>query len=139
MTMHATPSTPVPTAQTRAMVALKQNLDSIMHMLKLRTHEAVMLAAQATRLTTFVGKECDLAKTHFATKPGQVQGRRVLVKLQHSLNRFKKTFETRIERFQTLTLWQVVMLVTCVEAYLQDVLISAASADPELMSKIGRA
>ena len=38
-------------------------------------------------------------------------------------------------RFSTATLWQVVMLVTCTEAYLQDQLASAASADPELMSK----
>jgi hypothetical protein len=43
--------------------------------------------------------------------------------------------ETRLDRYQTLTLWQIVMSVTCVEAYLQDVLIAAASIDPELMSK----
>src|SRR5207247_11316116 len=35
----------------------------------------------------------------------------------------------------TASLWQVVMLVTCVEAYLQDVLSAAARADPDLMSK----
>jgi hypothetical protein len=32
-------------------------------------------------------------------------------------------------------LWQVVMLVTCVEAYLQDVLVDAATVDGQLMSK----
>jgi hypothetical protein len=32
-------------------------------------------------------------------------------------------------------LWQVVILVTCVEAYLQDMLTAAASVDPQLMSK----
>jgi hypothetical protein len=94
----------------------------------------VMLAAQTTRLTTFVGKECRLAKMHLATKPGQGQAKRVLAKLARSLNTFSKTFDTRIERFQTITLWQVVMLVTCVEAYLQDVLSAAASVAPELMS-----
>ena len=117
------------------MLALEQNLDSITHMVKLSTHEVVMLAAQTTRLTTFVGKECDLAKTHFAAKPGQAQAKRVLAKMRRSLDLFDKTLKTRIERFQTITLWQVVMLVTCVEAYLQDVLTTAASVDPELMSK----
>jgi hypothetical protein len=123
----------MPTPQTRAMLALVENLDSIRHMLKLSTHEVVMLAAQTRRLTTIVGNECDLAKTHWVTKPQQTQAKRVLAKLMRSLNRFNKTFKTRIERFQTLTLWQVVMLVTCVEAYLQDVLTTAACIDPELM------
>ena len=31
--------------------------------------------------------------------------------------------------------WQVVVLVTCVEAYLQDVLSAAARLDPTLMAK----
>ncbi|HSL04332.1 MAG TPA: hypothetical protein VK901_12455 [Nitrospiraceae bacterium] len=35
----------------------------------------------------------------------------------------------------TAMLWQVVMLVTCVEAYLQDLLAIAASVDPKLMDK----
>lgn len=51
------------------------------------------------------------------------------------LTRSLKTLEVRIEGFHTITLWQVVMLVTCAEAYLQDVLTAAASVDPELMSK----
>lgn len=119
------------------MLALEQNLDSIMHMVKLSTHEVVMLAAQTTRLTTFVGKECDLAKTHLAAKPGQAQVKRVLAKLLRSLNRFDKTLKTRIERFQTITLWQVVMLVTCVEAYLQDAqLTTAASVDPQTHEQV---
>jgi hypothetical protein len=41
--------------------------------------------------------------------------------------------QQRLERYRTATLWQVVMLVTCVEAYLQDVLAAAASVDPEFM------
>ena len=131
--MRATPSTPVPTPQTRAMLALEENLDSIMHMLKLSTHEVVMLAAQGTRLGAFVGGLGLTTKADLAAKP--VQAKLVLAKLARSLSRFGKTLETRIDRFQTLTLWQVVMLVTCVEAYLQDVLTTAASVDPELMGK----
>ena len=38
-------------------------------------------------------------------------------------------------RLEKVTLWQVVILVTCVEAYLQDVLSAAASADPNLIGK----
>jgi hypothetical protein len=102
------------------MLALERNLDSIMHMLKLSHHEAVLLRAQAARM---VALPLDLA-----TKPGRAKAVR-------SLNRFTKTLDTRVERLQTIMLWQVVMLVTCVEAYLQDVLTAAASIDPELMSK----
>ena len=41
---------------------------------------------------------------------------------------------THVDRLNVATLWQVVMLVTCVEAYLQDILAFAAEADPGLMS-----
>ena len=133
--MRTTPSTPVPTAQTRAMLAFEQNLDSIMHMLELSHHEIAMLGAQTTRSRTFVGKQCGLAKMHLATKPGLGQVKRVLATLERSINTLNKTFDIRIQRFNTLMLWQVVMLVTCVEAYLQDVLTAAASVDPQLMSK----
>jgi hypothetical protein len=92
-------------------------------MLKLSHHEVILMSAQATRVVTFAKEGIDLA-----TKPGQA-------KLVRSLNRFSKTLKVRIDRFQTITLWQVVMLVTCVEAYLQDVLTAAASVDPEPMSK----
>jgi hypothetical protein len=106
------------------MLALEQNLDSIMHMLKLSHHEVVLMRAQAARALTFATEQvCDIA-----TKPGQA-------KLVRSLNCLSKTLKVRIERYQTIKSWQVVMLVTCVEAYLQDVLAAAASVDPELMSK----
>jgi hypothetical protein len=63
-----------------------------------------------------------------STKPTQA-------KLLRSLKGFDRTLKTRVDRIQTITRWQVVMMVTCVEAYLQDVLSTAASVDPELMSK----
>src|SRR5258706_6704554 len=110
----------VPAPQTRAMLALEQNLESIGHMLKLSHHEAVLLRAQSARM---VALPLDLA-----TKPGRTKAVR-------SLTKFNNTVKTRIERLQTITLWQVVILVTCVEAYLQDVLTAAASVDPECMSK----
>src|SRR5260370_28844440 len=113
------PTTPVPTPHTTAFLAFEDNLDSIKHMLTLGYREAVALKAQASRLT--VPKD-------LSTKPVQA-------KLVRSIKRFTKTLETRIGRIQTITLWQVVMMVTCVEAYLQDVLSTAASVDPELMSK----
>lgn len=129
MTMRTTPSTPVPTPQTRAMLALGENLDSIMHMQKLGLHDLELVNAQlakATHVVTFAKEQSDLA-----TKPGKT-------KLVRSLNRLASLLNTlvvRIEGFHTITRWQVVMLVTCVEAYLQDVLTAAASVDPELMSK----
>ncbi|HXM33774.1 MAG TPA: hypothetical protein VN920_01170, partial [Pyrinomonadaceae bacterium] len=58
-----------------------------------------------------------------------------VAKLQRSVQRFSKTTQARLDRFGTTNLWQVVMLVTCVESYFQDLLSIAASVDPELMSK----
>jgi hypothetical protein len=39
------------------------------------------------------------------------------------------------DRFATASLWQVVMLVTCVECYLKDILATAAKVDSQLMSR----
>lgn len=116
------------------MLSLEANLDSIMHMQEVRNREVVASKAQAVRLKLSMIKEIELAKKHLAERP-QVHVKLMLEKLSRSLNRFQKNLETRTERLQTITLWQVVMLVTCVEAYLQDVLTTAASVDPELMNK----
>lgn len=56
-------------------------------------------------------------------------------KLVRTLRRFNVTLQLRLERYGTATLWQVVMLVTCIEAYLQDLLVAAASVDPKFMRK----
>lgn len=94
-----------------------------MHMATVLHREAVGIKAHAARLGNSLEKGIDLA-----TKAARQ-------KLVRSLNRFIKTLQTKRSRFETITLWQVVMMVTCVEAYLQDVLTAAASVDPELMSK----
>jgi len=126
---RAVPTTSVPEPKTKAMVALEENLDSIMHMLALSHHEAVLTKVKAVRAIELL----DSAKLgrDMATKQGQE-------KFTHELKRLSKSLETigtRLDRFLLLTLWQIVMLVTCVEAYLQDVLAAAASIDPELMIK----
>ena len=129
MAKRAISPTPVPTPHTRALLAFEQNLESIGHMQQLSRHQVALMKAQvakATQVATFAKEQRDLA-----TKPGQTK----LVRSLNRLTRLLKTLEVRIEGFQTITRWQVVMLVTCVEAYLQDVLTAAASVDPELMSK----
>ena len=108
---------------TKAWAAFAQNLDSITHMLTLGGRELALLKTATARLATSVGKSPDLT-----VKPA-------VAKLRRSLKRYNRTLQSRIERFRTVTLWQVVMLVTCVEAYLQDLLAIAASVDSELMSK----
>lgn len=123
MAKHAISLTPVPTPHTRALLAFGQNLDSLKHMEALFHREAVLMRAHASRFRSSLGKGIDLG-----TKAARA-------KVARSLKRFIKTLETRTKRFETITRWQVVMLVTCVEAYLQDVLTAAASVDPELMSK----
>jgi hypothetical protein len=129
MAKRAITPTPVPTPHTRALLAFEENLESIRHMLKLSRHQLVLMNAQLTKANqsaTFAKALVDLAKN-----PGQTKLVRSLNRLTRSLN----TFTVTMEGFHTIKRWQVVMLVTCVEAYLQDVLTAAASADPELMSK----
>lgn len=111
-----------PASKTRAGLAFEKNLGSIGHMFRLRSREIRALKAQALRLTGYVKKRDLKNKTAAAN-------------LARSLQRFAKAIQAATEAIQTAGLWQVVMLVTCVEAYMQDVLIAAASVDPELMSK----
>ena len=117
------------TPHTRALLALEENLDSISHMLKLTGHQAALIktqAAKANQVATLA-----LEQRALATNPENTKFTRSLKRLARSL----ETLSFRMEGFHTITLWQVVMLVTCFEAYLQDVLTAAATADPELMIK----
>ena len=121
--MRAKSTKPLFTPHTKAWLAFDQNLDSISHLVYLGGREIRLVKAEATRLTTYLDKLGDLR-----TKAN-------VAKLIHSTRRFSKTLQARVERFGTVNLWQVVMLVTCVEAYLQDLLSAAASVGPELMSE----
>jgi hypothetical protein len=129
MAKRAITPTPVPTPHTRALLAFEENLESIRHMLKLSSHQLVLMNTQLTKANqsaTFAKTLVDIAKN-----PGQTK----LVRSLNRLTRSLKTITVTMEGFHTITRWQVVMLVTCVEAYLQDVLTAAASVDPELMRK----
>jgi hypothetical protein len=115
--------THVPVPHTRAWLTFEENLESIGHMLTMSGREADALKAQATRLRTFTAT---LSGKSLLTKPARA-------KVVRWLNRIVRTLKTSGDRMQTITRWQVVMMVTCIEAYLQDVLSTAASLDPELM------
>jgi hypothetical protein len=111
--------TSVSIAHTKAWMALERNLESVSHMGDFSLREIVLLKKTVARLSKIrIG---DLSKGTERNK------------LVRSLNSFTTTMQQRLERYRTATLWQVVMLVTCVEAYLQDVLAAAASVDPEFM------
>jgi hypothetical protein len=92
-------------------------------MIYLGGREIRLIKAKATRLERFLHKIGDL-KTKENT-----------AKLVRSAQHFANGIQPQLERYGTTTLWQVVMLVTCVEAYLQDVLTAAASIGPELMNE----
>jgi hypothetical protein len=106
-------------AKTKALLSLEENLERLGHMLSLTKHEATMLAAQAKRLSASVIPD--------------VRSKPELSKLLRRLNRFTESLTKRSERLQTLHQWQIVMLVTCTETYLQDLLAEAAKIEPELM------
>jgi hypothetical protein len=109
---------------TRAWLTHEENLGTIGHMLGMQHREAVALRAAGARMYAYAGNKMP----DLTTKAGRA-------KLERSLRHFNKTIDASIGRLGTGKLWVVVMLVTCVEAYLHDVLSIAASVDPKLMSK----
>jgi hypothetical protein len=127
------------TSHTKAWTAFEQNLDSISHMLALRQREMAFIKTASTRFATSVTRvttEATRLKTLLDKSPDlQILSLKEAVeKLKLSSERYKRTRQKGRERLGTATLWQVVILVTCVEAYLQDLLAIAASADPKLMA-----
>jgi hypothetical protein len=102
-------------------MALERNLDSISHMVTLGAREIALVKTAAIRRNK--------------TPIGDLTKGTERAKLVRSLRHFNATLHLRLERYGTTTLWQVVMLVTCIEAYLQDLLAAAASVDPKFMSK----
>jgi hypothetical protein len=128
------------TSHTKAWVAFEKNLDSIAHMVALMHRESASLMAASARHASHVKRvitEVARLKTSLGKSPGLLLPplKKALAKLLRSSERNKRTRQTGRERLGTATLWQVVMLVTCVEAYLQDLLAIAASVDPKLMDK----
>jgi len=113
--------TPVSAPHTKAWLALERNLKSISHMHALGARELALLKTAAMR--------------RYKTPIGDLTKGRERARLVRSLRHFNATLQLRLERYGTTTLWQVVMLVTCVEAYLQDLLVATASVDPKVMSK----
>jgi hypothetical protein len=120
--MRGKPTKPLSAPHTKAWLTFEQNLDSVHHMVLLGGRELRLLGAEARRLSTHLEK-------HDLTKKANVAN------VTKAVQRFSKATEARVERYGTTKVWQVVMLVTCVEAYLHDLLCIAASVDPELMNK----
>jgi hypothetical protein len=118
---------PVSTPHTRAWLAFEQNIETISQMVDLGGREIFLLNAEAARVTAFVRKKLG----DVGTKPNKKASAAAV----RSVQKFFKTIQARIGRHLTVNLWQVVMLVTCVEAYLQDLLSAAASVGPELMTE----
>jgi hypothetical protein len=131
------------TSHTKAWTAFELNLDSITHLQALKGHEldsiesaSSRFAASVTRMIAEVTRLKTLAGNSSALPALPLE--RAVAKLKRSSDRYTRTRQTVHERLGTATLWQVVMLVTCVEAYLQDLLAIAASADPKLMAESQR-
>jgi hypothetical protein len=127
--------TAVSTPHTRAWLDFEQNIDSISHMNYLAGREMSLVKAEAIRFKTFLNSVKSLNSLDPTKKATATKLLRSLRSASRVSSRYLKTLQSRIERFGTANLWQVVMLVTCVEAYLQDVLSASASIDPELMSE----
>jgi hypothetical protein len=133
-------STSASASHTKAWTALRQNLDSIAHMVALVSREQAFLHTESTRFKRYMKRvSIEVARTQtlvgkspaLAFLPLQA----AVAKLKLASERYKRSRQTRDERIGTVTLLQVVMLVTCVEAYLQDLLAISARVDPKLMDE----
>ena len=147
--MSKTSPPPVPTPHTRAWLAYEQNFDSIIHMAALQRRELSAMSAAMTRYATLLKKyeSSGTEGTELPPDDGDREARIQIIterirellaeqkKVRSSWMRFLGSLETSVDRLLLAHRWQVVMLVTCVEAYLQDVLSAAASVDPSFMKE----
>jgi hypothetical protein len=126
--MKSALTTPTP-PKTKAMIAFEENLDGIKHMTYLTTKEIKWVERKVKKAHERIDslmKTLDLKTT---------EGKTRLVRDLTRANGPLSAVGVGLERYQLLALWQVVMPVTCVEAYLQDVLTIAAGLDSKLMIK----
>ncbi len=115
-----------PSVRTKAWITFERNLDMIGHLVDLGSREATTAHASLAKFAKAFNPAKQLSEGKDVAK--------VAVKIAASVSRVVSEYQTRIDKLGTATQWQVVILVTCIEAYLQDILEAAASADPELMS-----
>jgi hypothetical protein len=118
--------TPVSTTpHTKAWMTFDQNLKIVNHMEKIEGREiAAVHTAAMRRSKTLPGA--------IAKAKGNVKR---LLSLQRRTTRLKARLDARLAELGTPRLWHVVMLVTCIEAYLQDVLVDAATVDDKFTRK----
>ena len=119
MRSHSKPRAPSRSRQSKAWLTLEKNLEAVSHLVDFSTHEVKSLHAKAARLH---------ARAVNADPRKQAS-------LKRSAKRFVSAAQLHTDRLTTARLWQLVTLVTCVEAYLQDILSLAASVDTDLMGK----
>jgi hypothetical protein len=118
--------------KTAAMVTFEKNLDSVHHLLSMSGRETIIIRASAKR--TKAVTDAVIPKVTSLRAAGAPIGRE-LRKLERSIDSLNSRVDKGVERLLTAALWEVVILVTAAEAYLHDVLKSAAKIDPSLMEK----
>lgn len=113
-------------ARTAAWRAFEENLDSVAHifgLLKSDIREWLRTRSRFMKTLARVRQSANEAR------PAQLN--RAIKRIEKRLADLKG----RLDRRHTAMLWLVVIVVTCVEAYLQDLLASAASISPDLISE----
>jgi hypothetical protein len=112
---------------TAAWIAFESNLDMIGHLVYFGSREVSQLGKLSRGLKSGVASR--LAELSENPTPATIES------LTAFLNETNAGIAGIQQRMQTGTQWQLVALVTCIEAYLQDALQTAASLDVELMSR----
>lgn len=128
--MHAPPTDISAYQGTAAFSTYTENLTGIITVFDLSLHQAKLATKQA-RHASRVAATLTRRGDDLSSKLTQARILRSSNRLTSSLNELS----AKLKGQNLITLWQVVMSVTCAEAYLQDVLAAAAGQDPGLMSK----
>ena len=113
-------------SKTAALLAFYQNLDYVADIVKSVKRDGLRLHVEFNRLT---------AETEKASKAKDLEA---LKAVSVALDRQREDVKEFESHRATVSLWGTVILVTCVEAYLQDILSAAAKLDSKVMGEPSR-
>lgn len=112
------------TSRTLAWTTFEQNLETLVRLNEVGLREAKLGYRRVTKTRALI-------RETISVLPDSSSAIALLKKVAKSTD----SIGSSLKWFSAIGPWQVVILVTCVEAYLQDVLEAAAAIDPELMAK----
>jgi len=123
----------VSTSATSAMATFEANLGTISHWVNLSTNYwNTNLHRSYARLTKRFTKQLEDDGALSDLKEVEIRVNKIAESAK-SVNKIVESVKSEVDNILSANRWRLVILVTCVEAYLQDVLTDAARLDSSLM------